>query len=505
MFKQIVLLSAFVFLAASLMSQPDSGRRNTAVTASELALRLPASLDEVSSFDGQLHFVTGGMLLASSATSSHLSSPMVDSLLVAIDPQLTYAVRDPLTKSIYYTKKDSKGVSQLFVYYEKRKGKFTSRRVKLPEMSSSVMHPVFSNDGRVMVFASDSPLGFGGIDLWFSMRSGNDWLSPQNMGHLVNSGGDDIMPAIYGNYLVFSSDGRPDSYGGFDLYATRLLTLRQGDTARMYPIGRSPVQSLKAPFCSKDDDMAFIPSSNLNHGWWLRRNADNSEVLNRFDGTLHCVVMRGTLTSEHYDKLDDAYVVAAHTPRKGASQSYDTARVLSDGSYVIFLQNGVHYDLSFHAKNHFVEQQEIVPVRGSEELLYADATKDVQLRTIPLDSLITFTHLFSTSVSSELSSAGRANVDKLVCFLLENPGLRINVYSNYNLSADIPFCSLLNGSRLRSLTDYLVSKGVNSKAITTSTNIPPSLKRNSRAMIADRSVSPLEQSSLTVAFSFSKF
>lgn len=505
MSKLFAFLLLFVAFASSVLSQPSSSRFNAAVTVGDVEkLRLPAPVADISFFDGKIHFVCGGMLLTSSVDGMNLSSSQVDTSLTSIDPRMSYAVRDPYSGSIYYTKKDSKGVSQLYEYYQKKSGKYTTRRVKLPGLTSSIIHPVFTADGRAMVFVCDSPLGFGGTDLWFSLRNGDEWLSPQNMGHIVNSGGDELMPVIYDDFLIFSSNGRPDSYGGFDLYASRLVALSQGDTVMMYPVGRCPVHSMQAPFCSVDDDLALLPSDDNSSGWWLRRAADSSEVLYPFDGRLECVALQGRITSARYEKLDGAYAVAANTSRPGTPVHYDTVYALDDGSYTLYLRVGLHYDLLFHAPNHFISRQEILPSRTSEESLFASMSKDVQLKTIPLDSLLSFSALFSSSVSSELSPAGRANVDKLAQFLVENPDLKINVYSFYNLSSDIPFCSLLNESRLRSLTDYLVSKGVDPKSVVASTNVPISMRRAASFQTNNRSLSPVAQSSLTAAFSFTK-
>lgn len=504
MVKRIVILSFFVAMAAMVLAQPKSGHFNTAVaTSADASFRLPAPIADASFFGGQLHLVSGGMLLSTPASSVKLQPPVVDTSLVAIDPEITYSVFDPISKQIYYTKKDSKGRSQLYAYYEKKPGKFTVRRVKIPGLTSSVEHPVFSSDGRVMVFVSDSPLGFGGTDLWFSMRNGEKWLSPQNMGHIVNSGGDEVMPFIYGDYLVFSSNGRTDSYGGFDLYATRLVSLKQGDTVSMYPIGRAPVHSLQAPFCSANDDLALIVDSGLTSGWWFSRGSDSSEVLHLFNGSLECVNMRGTISSSLYDEVKGAYAIVAYIQRPGSPLHYDTVHALPDGKFSLFLRPGVNYELSFHAADHFVTRQQLVPKRPDEGRLYAAVENNVRLTSIALDSLLSFHNLFSSSVSSELSPSGRAFVNELARFLVENPGLSISVYSNYNLSADIPFCSLLNGSRLRSLKDYLVAKGVSEKKISISSNRPVASKRQIQVP-DDRDLSPVAQSSLTVAFVVSK-
>ena len=497
----------FLFLALAISLTAASQPRNTAVSAAPIpGFRLPATLNDLSSLNGQLHFFLSGGILLASEESQHLASPVVDNLLVAIDPAISYAVKDPLSNGIYYTKTDSKGVSQLFLYYEKKPGSFASKRVKLPDFNSSVIHPVFSSDANVMFFVSDSPLGFGGFDLWFSLRDGNHWLPPQNMGHNVNTSDDEVMPAVYHNFLLFSSNGRPDTRGGFDIYAT--LFSNPNDSSA---IGKNPVSTLQAPFCSPDDDLAFTPSLSMSMGWWLRRDAKGNDNLYSFEGSLSCVMMHGSISSTLYDNVDAAYVAAAYRPNANASLRIDTVFASPDGTYTLFLRPGTDYELSFHANSHFVAHQLITPSLSDESTLYSPLLNDVRLETIALDSAISFIDLFNSSVSSELAPSGRAHLDTLARFLVENPSLSLNIYSFYNLSADIPFCSLLNASRLRALSEYLLSQGVNPNSIITSPSTPPSTppsslrskpSSNPSNPTSPTKLPPVASSSLTVAFVF---
>lgn len=490
--------SSIFLLALALALNAFSQIRNTAVNAAPLpGFRLPASINDISSLNGHLHFFLSGGILLASEESQHLASPMVDNLLIAIDPSITYAVKDPLSNGFYYTKNDSKG--QLFLYYEKKPGRFASKRVKLPDFNYSVFHPVFSSDANVMFFVSDSPLGFGGFDLWFSIRDGDGWLPPQNMGHNVNTGGDEIMPAVYHNFLLFSSNGRPDTRGGFDIYAS--LIANPNDSSA---IGKNPVSTLQAPFCSPDDDLAFTPSLSMSMGWWLRRDAKGIDNLYSFEGSLSCVMMHGSISSTLYDNVDAAYVAAAYRPNANASLRIDTVFASPDGTYTLFLRPGTDYELSFHANSHFVAHQLITPSLSDESTLYSPLLNDVRLETIALDSAISFIDLFNSSVSSELAPSGRAHLDTLARFLVENPSLSLNIYSFYNLSADIPFCSLLNASRLRTLSEYLLSQGVNRNSIITSPSTPPSSLRSNPPSTPTK-ISPVASSSLTVAFVFNNF
>lgn len=75
----------------------------------------------------------------------------------------------------------------------------------------------------VMVFASDRPGGFGGYDLYYSVRHDSAWSAPENMGPAVNTEYDEcrpvlVSPGAFLNDMVVFSSNRPGGKGGFDLY-----------------------------------------------------------------------------------------------------------------------------------------------------------------------------------------------------------------------------------------------------------------------------------------------
>ena len=83
-------------------------------------------------------------------------------------------------------------------------------------------HCPFTN-GKLLVFASNRPGGYGGYDLYYSVRKNNGWSEPQNFGEKVNSEYDEFRPIVLyyfdfeNNLLIFSSN-RPGGKGGYDLY-----------------------------------------------------------------------------------------------------------------------------------------------------------------------------------------------------------------------------------------------------------------------------------------------
>ena len=118
-------------------------------------------------------------------------------------------------------------------------------------------HPTLSNDGRMLVFASERFGGQGGSDLWITARRGDGWSEPINLDPVVNTSGNEIAPHLSadGSELYFASDAHP-GMGGFDLYRSR----RIGE-------GWGPPEILPRPFNSDADDVFFSGTLTADTTW----------------------------------------------------------------------------------------------------------------------------------------------------------------------------------------------------------------------------------------------
>ncbi|MDR2890428.1 MAG: OmpA family protein [Alistipes sp.] len=83
----------------------------------------------------------------------------------------------------------------------------------------SYAHPAFTADGGSVIYSSDCPGGFGGMDLYICHWNDGErkWSEPVNLGKHVNTEGDEIYPLVWGNRLYFSSNGL-EGFGGYDIY-----------------------------------------------------------------------------------------------------------------------------------------------------------------------------------------------------------------------------------------------------------------------------------------------
>ncbi len=129
-------------------------------------------------------------------------------------------------------------------------------------------HGYLSEDGNQLVFASDRPGGFGGLDLYISRKLNGDWGSAINLGPQVNTQFNEDRPFLInkGKTLYFSSQGHRNM-GGYDLFRSEL----QPNNLWSQP------ENLGYPLNTPDDNIFFMPADNGNSGYISRyRESDGS-------------------------------------------------------------------------------------------------------------------------------------------------------------------------------------------------------------------------------------
>ena len=120
-------------------------------------------------------------------------------------------------------------------------------------------HGFVSEDGSQMVFASDRPGGFGGLDLWISKKSDGDWGPAVNLGPQINTSFNEDRPFVINNgkTLFFSSQGHRNM-GRYDLFRSDLQS---------NGIWSDPA-NLGYPVNTPDDNLFFMPVANGKSGYY---------------------------------------------------------------------------------------------------------------------------------------------------------------------------------------------------------------------------------------------
>lgn len=154
-------------------------------------------------------------------------------------------------------------------------------------------YPTLSKDGKYLVFASDMPDGKGGYDLYYCSRNGDRWSQPVNMS-AINTEGNEVFPAFFGDDLWFSSNGLP-GVGGLDLFHVRFT---DGAT--------SEAINAKTPLNSSFDDYGIFSDDDFQSGYLISNREGDKRIDNvyKFEIKKKAVVAPKALKSLQVKVLD---------------------------------------------------------------------------------------------------------------------------------------------------------------------------------------------------------
>ncbi len=169
-------------------------------------------------------------------------------------------------ETIYFTrnvldKKDKAkdGLRKLMVYESKKEGNAWSEPLLLPfnNQECNTMHPVIGATDSILIFASDRPGGFGGMDLYRVVKEFDEWGNPENLGETINTGGNEVFPFFHTDGTLYFASDNHGSLGGLDMFLVR----QEGGN------WTSPV-NLKPPFNTEKDDFGFIIDQDNRNGYF---------------------------------------------------------------------------------------------------------------------------------------------------------------------------------------------------------------------------------------------
>lgn len=417
---------------------------------------LPQAPSALSLVDGCLYVYSSGIMLQAYRKGTDIAALCPDTSLAVTHPQADYFVRHPLTGELYFTRLTSSGQSELFVCQcDEKKGKHKVRRVKLNNVS--VVHPTFSADGRIMVFSSnDKKRNYGGYDLWYVISNNGRWERPHNMGSGINNKGDEVSPFVFGDFLLFASNGQDGSLNQFDMYATRLVSRNiVGDTASTIQVGRQKVQQLPFPLNSNvyDDCDLVVDQQNECMYWISNRDANDGCWLLSTDDRLYSTMLWGRVSDRN-----DNYMAGVNVQLKQSGKTILSTVTDKDGFYSLFIHPERDYQLSISRDGLFTRSVLVNIPDSDGDYLISEMQQNIIMDSLPLDWELVYVDLFRQGTDVRLSHRGEDLLQPVVDFLNDNPRLHAMFTLRCSALDDNGFNKLLTAQRLGSIQNYLTQR-----------------------------------------------
>lgn len=126
----------------------------------------------------------------------------------------------------------------------------------------SYAHPAFSKDGKTLYFTANIRGGKettkGGSDIFkVDVLDNNTFSEPENLSSKINSYSREMFPFISADSTLYFASNRPNGFGGFDIYKSKMNADGTFEKA----------QKLPKPLNSNKDDFSLIINSNNNSGY----------------------------------------------------------------------------------------------------------------------------------------------------------------------------------------------------------------------------------------------
>lgn len=196
-------------------------------------------------------------------------------------------------------------------------------------------HPSLTKDNQIMYFSSDMPGGYGGKDLWYVTytKRSKSWGDPINLGPTINTEGDEMFPFVHEDGTLFFSSNSHVGLGGVDIFYSK----GSGQD------WSSPV-NMKSPINSGGDDFAIILSQDKESGYLSsnREGGRGQDDIYRFHMTPLIFTLSGVARDS---KTNEVLSNTLLTVTNSSDTTKVTVRTDNNGFYKISLKSKTDYEL----------------------------------------------------------------------------------------------------------------------------------------------------------------
>jgi outer membrane protein OmpA-like peptidoglycan-associated protein len=318
--------------------------------------------------------------------------------------------------------------------------------------------PSLSPDKRELYFTSNRPGGYGGNDIYVSHRLENGkWGLPGNLGPVINTPGDESAPFIHAdnNSLYFTSNGLP-GYGGDDLFVVRKNANGEWGTP----------ENLGYPVNTIENEGSLVVAADGKTAYYASDRADSRGQLDLYSFELRSdlrpartIWVKGKVFDKKTGKGLPSSVELGDLKNKRVISKLQTDET---GNYLTTLPVGNDYAFNVNRKGYLFYSENFMLSNKETDSVFQ---MDIPLQPIEANVSMILKNIFFDNNQFELKPASQIELNDVVKLLNENPlvTIQINGYTdNVGKPADN---ILLSDNRAKSVVNYLKSKGVDPKRL----------------------------------------
>ncbi len=370
----------------------------------------------------------------------------------------------PDGRQMYFTccdRSDRYGSCDL--YYSEKTGDTWSAAKNMGSMintGSWEAQPSVSPDGKTLYFTSNRRGGLGSSDIWKAERAADgSWGKPVNLGGPVNTSAAEMAPFIhYDNLTLYFSSAGHMGMGGADLFKS----VRLGNSW-VKP------QNLGYPINSMADELVIVvnPSGELGYISSFDKFSGKGYDIFRFE--LHELIKPNMVTylkGKVYDRENGQPLRADFTLIDIARDSMIISSVSDrlNGEFLVCLPGNRDYALNV-ACNGYLFYSDHFPLSEIKSSL-DPVLKNIPLEPVAVGNSMILRNIFYETDQYVLKPESYPELEKLVEFLAENPSLRIEVGGHTDDTGTHEHNAELSTNRAKTVCSYLEAAGLGPSRIT---------------------------------------
>lgn len=346
------------------------------------------------------------------------------------------------------------GGCDLFISYRDSEGKWSAAQNMGPDINTAAWEaqPSLSPDKNILYFTSNRD-GKKSKIYYALLQEDGSYGNVQRIGKPIDSPGNDWAPFIaYDNEtLYFSSDGHP-GLGNRDLFLSRKDSL--GNWSQ--PINLGPPLNT-----AKEEGTIFI-NSTATKGY-ITSDKDGSLDIYEFQPDSSIAPKAVTYVEGYvYDSTSHEKLLAdISVLRLRDSTVIGRFRSSRDGYYLAVLPMGEKYAFWVEKENYLFHSSHHT-LTGSHGI-HAPMTIDIPLiaiKDIEGSTGIILRNILYEIASSKLLPDAYPELNKLLDFMEENPGINIHIIGHTDDVGTAEDNQTLSEDRARSVVNYLIAHGI---------------------------------------------